>query len=280
MPILILSFFGVLFIVAVIVLIKSPSIRGILKKGLKVAMESMNLVIVLFVFGAVWSVLNVFLAPRLQTPGGAPPGVAIVLGILFALASFFMQAGSLGYVRDTLKLGKAEFSSFTASGSKYYVPFLLLSLFIALVVGAFIIAAAAIAAVLANISGMLGLVLAVIVAAIGVYAAILMLLAPYFIVAGGQGVIASVKSSVSLVRKNLLKLLGIALILAVIGFLTGGVLGLFFALLNTAMKGVQAPQFIFAVLSSFVNAFLGVVVTGSLMTFYLETSNNNTSGAN
>ena len=48
MPVLILSFFGVLFIVAVIVLIKSPSIRGILKKGLKVAMGSMNLVLVLF----------------------------------------------------------------------------------------------------------------------------------------------------------------------------------------------------------------------------------------
>ena len=251
----------------------------VIKKGFKVATESMNLVLVLFVFGAVWSVLNVFLAPQLQTPGGAPPAVAIVLGILFVLVSFFMQAGSLGYVRDKLKLGKAEFSSFTASGSKYYIPFLLLSLFIALVVGVFIIAAATIAALLANVMSVLGLVLAVIVAAIGVYAAILMLLAPYFIVVGGQGVIASVKSSISLVRKNLLKLLGITLILVVIGFLTGVVLGLFFALLSAVLKQPPAAQIIFAVLSSLVNAFLGVMVTGSFMTFYLETSNN-TVGAN
>jgi len=254
-------------------------IGTVIKKGFKTATESINLVLALFIFGTVWSVLNVFLAPQLQTPGSAPPAVAIVLGILFALASIYMQAGSLGYVRDKLRLGKAEFSSFTASGSKYYIPFLLLGLFIMLIVGAFIIAAAAVAALLANVVSVLGLVLAVIIAAIGVYAAILMLLAPYFIVAGGQGVIASVKSSVSLVRKNLLKFLGVALILVVIGFLTGIVLGLFFALLSTMMKGAQTAQIIFAVLSSLMNAFLGVMVTGAFMTFYLETSNN-TSGAN
>lgn len=254
------------------------AIGTVIKKGFKVATESMDLVLVLFVFGGVWSLLNVFLAPWLQMPSTAPPAVAIVLGILFALASIFMQAGSLGYVRDKLKLGKAEFSSFTASGSKYYIPFLLLSLFIVLVVGVFIIAAAAIAALLANVVSVLGLVLAVIVAAIGVYAAILMMLAPYFIVVGGQGVIASVKSSISLVRKNLLKLLGITLILVAIGFLIGVVLGLFFAFLSTALKQAQAAQIIFAVLNSLVNAFLGVMVTGSFMTFYLEISNN-TGGA-
>ncbi len=250
-----------------------------IKKGFKVATESMNLVLVLFAFGAVWGIINVFLAPQLQNPSGGAPGVAIVVGILFALASIFMQVGTLGYVRDKLKLGKAEFSSFVASGSKYYVRLLLLGLFIALVVGAFILAAIAIAALLSNIMSTLGLVLAVIVAGVGIYVAILMLLAPYFIVAGGQNVISSVKSSVSLIRKNLLKLLGITLILIVIGFLIGIVLGVLFALLSTAMKGAQMAQIIFAVLSSFVNAFLSVMVTGAFMTFYLETSNN-TGGAN
>ncbi len=279
MPVVILSIFGILAIIDAIILIKSPSIRGILKKGLKVAMESMNLVLALFVFGAVWSVLNVFFSPQLQNAGGRPPATAIVLGVLFALASIFMQAGSLGYVRDKLKLGKVEFSSFTASAPKYYLPLLLLGLLVALVVGAFFLVAILIVALLANIASMLGVVLAVIVVAIGIYVGILMLLAPYFIVVGGQDVIASVKGSISLIRNNLLKLLGIALILIVIGFWVGVVLGLFFALLSTAMKGAPTAQIIFAVLSSFVNAFLGVMVTGSFMTFYFETSNN-TGGAN
>ena len=250
-----------------------------IKKGFRVATGSMNLVLALFVFGAAWSLLNLFLAPQLQNPSGRTPVIAIVLGVLFALVSIFVQAGSLGYVRDKLKLGKAEFSSFVASGSKYYISMLLFGLIVALVVGAFMLAAAALAALLTNILSTLGLILAVIVAAIGIYAAILMLLAPYFIVVGGQGVLSSVKGSISLVRKNLLKLLGIALILIVISFLAGIILGLFFALLSAAMKGAQPAQIVFVVLSSFVNAFLGVMVTGSFMTFYLEASNN-TIGAN
>ena len=97
MPLVILSFFGVLFLVAVVVLVKSPSIRGIFKKGLSVAMESMNLVLVLFVFGAIWSVLNIYLSPpQAQSPGGRTSAILIVFGLLFALASIFMQAGSLG----------------------------------------------------------------------------------------------------------------------------------------------------------------------------------------
>ncbi|GEM_PF-943006 len=279
MPLVILSFFGVLFIAAVILLIKSPSIRGILKKGLSVAMGSMNLVLVLFVFGAVWSVLNLFLSTQAQNQAGRTPAVLIAFGLLFALASIFMQAGSLGYVRDKLKLGRAEFSSFTASAQKYYLPLLLLGILVTLAIGAFILAAAAIAALLANIASMAGLILAMVIAAIGIYAVILMLMSPYFIVAGEQDVISSVKDSIALIRKNLLKVLGIALVLLVISFFIGVILGVLFTLISTAMKGAQAAQFIFAVSSSFVNAFLGVMVTGSFMTFYMENSNN-TGGAN
>ena len=57
-------------------------------------------------------------------------------------------------------------------------------------------------------------------------------------------------------------------------------MGIVFALLSAAIQGVIA-QVVFSVLSSFVNAFLGLVVTGSFMSFYLNATGNqaNTSGA-
>src|SRR3989338_4574871 len=235
-------------------------IRESIKKGLSVATGSMGLVLILFIFGAVWNLINVSLTPRLENPDAGTTAIIVGVGILFILASIFVQAGSLGYVRDRLKLGKAEFASFMASGSKYYIQLLLLGLFIALVVGAFVLLAALVVALLANTLSTLGVILAVVIAAIGIYVAILMFLAPYFIVVDGQKVIASVKNSISLV-------------LTLIGFGIGLVLGLIFVLLSTAMKGAITAQYIFAVLSSFVNAFLGIVVTGSFMHFYLEASN-------
>lgn len=245
------------------------------KAGFKVAGGSMNLVLALFVFGAFWNLINVFLTPKLETPTPQTSALAIAVGLVFIFASIFVQAGSLGYVRDKMKLGAAKLSDFMSAGSKYYLRLLLLGLFIALVVGFFVLIAALAVALLAATLNALGIAIAVTVGVIGVYVAMLMFLAPYFIVVADQKIIASVKQSMAMVKKNLLVILGIILILIVIGFIFGITLGAVFALLSTAIPQTTA-QIIFAVMSSFINAYLGLVVTGSFMNFYLSASNNNT----
>ncbi|MGH7198405.1 MAG: hypothetical protein ACREH5_06680 [Candidatus Omnitrophota bacterium] len=252
------------------------------KKGFAVAGQSMNLVLTLFVFGAVWNLINVTLAPQVgATPEAAPAAgvsaVMIAAGIIFILLSFYVQAGSLGYVSEKLKTGQAALPAFFASGARYYVRLLLLGLLVAAIVGTFILAAGLLIALLAGALNILGIILGSIVAAIGIYFVILMFLAPYYIVAGDGKVIPSIKNSIGMVRKHLLTVLGIAIILILIGFGLGILLGVVFALLSVALKGAVS-QIVFAVLSSFVNAFLGVLVTGSFMNFYLKASGN-TGGA-
>ena len=257
-------------------------IKESIAKGFKVSKNSMNVVLVLFVFGAIWNVINVALTPQLATAQNAPAPVAsagvIGAGLVFMLLSVFIQGGSLGFIRDLVKTGKAEFSSFTASGGKYYLKLFLLGLLVAAIVGVLILLAAVAVAVLAKAANVVGIILALLLASLGIYFALLILLAPYAIVVDGSGVMASVKHSIKLVKQNILTVLAIVGLLILIGFGIGIVMGALFALIRLGIPGT-ASDYVFGILGSFVNAYLGVVVTGSFMNLYLSVSNNNTSGA-
>ncbi|OGW82239.1 MAG: hypothetical protein A3C47_02240 [Omnitrophica bacterium RIFCSPHIGHO2_02_FULL_51_18] len=253
-----------------------------IKKGFSITTQSWNLVLALFVFGAIWNIISIFINP---TPGATPDAAATVkivaVGLVFIVVSIFVQAGSLGFICEKVKQGSANFSKFFELGGKYYLRIFLLGLLIALIAGGLILLAALAIAALQGTLNVLGIVLGLLLAALGIYLALLFFLAPYAIVADNEKTIAAVKKSVALVRRNMPRLLGILLILVLIGFGIGIVLGIGFAALSAAAPG-QAAQIAFGIVSSFVNAFLGVVVTGSFMAFYLSITNNsdaNTDGA-
>lgn len=236
------------------------------KKGFSVAKENMPLVMVLFIFGAVWNLVNLFVSPNLPQPATAPAPLALGLGIVFLLFSIFMQGGALGYICDKIKTGTANFGVFTASGAKFYLRLFLLGLIIAAVAGILIFGGTLAVAGL----GPIGIVLAIFLAAVGIYVVLLVFLAPYAIAADNQALVAAIKTSMAMVRKNILTILGIALLLALIGFVVGLLLGLVLGLLSVALKGGMAAQALIAVSTSFLNAFLGVSVTAAFMTFYLS----------
>ena len=252
---------------------------GSVKKGFSVASGSLPLVGALFVFGFVWNVVNLFFTAQFQAQNEAPQASLpmIFIGIAFVLLSIFVQAGSLGYVRDRLKTGSADFGGFLAAGRQFYVRLLLLGLLMAAIVGVFVLVAAFGIAATGQQANAAGIAVAVLVALIGIYVMILLFLAPYAAVAGDERVIQSLKSSISIVKKNFFAALGLALLLVVIGFAFGLLLGAVYALLSTAMPGTVS-QVVFAALSSFVNAYLGLVVSGAFMNFYFLKSGN-TGGA-
>ena len=76
-------------------------------------------------------------------------------------------------------------------------------------------------------------------------------------------------------KKNVLPLLGVSAILIVIGFGIGMLLGAVLAGLAYAVKQEIVNQVVFALLSSWVNAYLGVVVTAAFMSFYLSLPDRN-----
>lgn len=245
-----------------------------IKKGFSTAKQCFNLVLVLFVFGAIWNVLSIFISPA---PGATPDTATTVklisVGLAFILLSIYVQAGSLGFICEKLKQSQVAFSRFFELGGKYYLRILLLGLLIALIAGVLILVAALGLAALQGNLQIIGVIIALLLAALGIYLALLFFLAPYAIIADNDKTITAVKKSVGLVKQNILKVLGILSILVLIGFGIGVLLGISFAALSASTAG-KTPQIIFGVLSSFVNAFLGVVVTGSFMAFYLSLSRN------
>ncbi len=254
-----------------------------LKKGFSVATKSMDLVSILFAFGFLWNLISIFAIKNPETPSPQESAIMIVSGVLFILISIFMQAGSMGYVRDVVKTGTAGLASFTANGGKYYGRFFLVGIIVALVAGVFLILASLALAFLGQNpppQNIIGFVLAALADGIGVCFVMLMFLAPYIVVSEDKKAIESLKQSGALVKQDFLRILGIFVLLILIGFGLGLIIGLIFAAISAAGAGESTvAKVIFAALSSFVNAFLGVLVTGTFMTYYLGRNQSNTAGA-
>jgi hypothetical protein len=238
-----------------------------IKKGFSVTFGNIPLVAVLFVFGTIWNLVQLKLAPAAATPNTPPSPAAIVAGLVFVLMSIFMQGGSLGMVRDAVKQGKASFSAFGASGSKYYLRLLLTGLIIGIIVGAFVLLAVLVFSVLSQTQMMVATVLAALLGTAGIYVILLLFLAPYIVVSDDAGVGAAIKKSVSTVKHNIFKVLGVALFLVAIGFLLGLLLGVLIGSIS-----LSGQQTVIQITTAVAGSLLGVLVTASFMSLYLGLS--------
>lgn len=241
-----------------------------IQKGFGIAKKSGSLIILLFVFSAVFNLMNVFLAPANQDPNTPPSPVMIAAGVVFLFLSIYFQSGSMGYVRDLLKTGSATLANFKATAGKYYLRLLCLGIVVSLVIGVFMLVAALALGFLRGNLAPLGVVLAIFFGALGIYFVVLFFLSPYAAVVDEKKVGESIKLSMKLVKKNILFLLGLVLLLVLIGFGIGLLLGAILAGVSFLIKAEMVTQIIFALLSSAVNSYLGVVVTGAFMSFYLS----------
>ena len=252
------------------------SIGESILKGFGVAKKSSGLMLVLFVFGFVFTLLNLFLAPPAATanPNQPPPPALIAVGAVFILLTIYFQGGSLAYVRDRVKTGSASLANFTSGGAKYYGRLFLLGLVVALIIGVFVLLAALSSAFLQSIPA-LAIPLAIVFGALGLSFVVLLFFSPYAAVVDEKGVGASIRLSMKLVKKNILPLLGIVVVLVLIGFGLGLILGAIFAGVSLVVKAEMPASVIIALLSNLVNAFLGLVVTGAFTSFYLSLSDRN-----
>lgn len=245
------------------------SVKTSVGKGFGIARQSMPVVGILSLFSFVWNLINLYYAPQVQqNPQAAISAVLVVATIVFLLVSIYLQAGTLGYIRDKVKQGQATLSVFTSSAGQYYMRIFGVGLIITSIALLFIVVAAVLVAFLKTV----GVVIAVAVAVIGIYLFCLVLFAPYIIVANDERAVASIKKSVGLVKKNILPVFGISLILVVVAFAVGLLTGVLLGLVNVAAPG-PVSRVIYALVSSLLNSFLGVFVYASFMNFYFEVSN-------
>jgi len=252
------------------------TVMDAVKKGFSVSQKSMGLLSILFSFNIIWNILGVFMLP--QTPAGAPGGPApasplwVALSIIFILLSIFIQGGVLGVVKDLVKQGTAKLGDFSTYGKKYYFKLFGLGVLVTLIISLFAILAALMIAIAAPSGNkiLLGImsIAALIIAGVGIYFIILLLFSPYVLVVDDLGVVPSIKKSMEVVRKIILKVLGLAVILILIAFGLGLITGMVSGLVSLVIKNKLA-QVIGAVLTSALNAYVSIIMTSGFMAFYM-----------
>jgi len=244
-----------------------------IKKGFGVSLKALPLVVVLFVFNLIWNLINIPLTPA---PGTTPTPqatmIAFIASVIFILTSIFVQSGSLALVRDQLKQGAMKLGSFASYGSKFYVRLFLINLLLiliifvaALIAGVTVAAAGAVKNAVLTVAAT---VIAVIVGLIAIYYLLLLAMSPYVLVCEELGAVESLKRSFRVVKRSLLKVLGLIIVVLLIT-LGIGLLAGFLSGAATAFLPARVGQVIVAIVSSAVNGYLGIVMMGAFIAYYL-----------
>lgn len=284
-----------------------------IKKGFGVAITSLPLVLLLLLISVLFNLASSPISLKIQSitqAWGENPNfkdlipalpLIFVFVILSLLLSSLTTAGSLSFIKEKIKTGKASLPTFFTQGSKLFLKFFLftlitvlfgiaaLAIFIVSLVPGSLISALGKGAAVALWSGIIVTVIFVVAAVILIsYFAYLMLtLAPFVIVDKEIAGIAAVKESVKLVKS---KFWPLAVLLTILGFIFIGILVIIFLLglgfqalaaVNKVPAVSAALQFFLGVLFSFVFIYFDVVSKSSIMTYYFDmTKVENTSGAN
>ncbi len=247
-----------------------------IKKGFSVTKSSWGLVGIFFAYGALTNILNLQLSERLRNnqgdsqAGGAALMIGGTISILTLLFGIFLQAGSIGYVRDKIKQGTASLSNFPAYGKRYYLRLLAFGVIVSLIILVIALIGTALITLMPESMKLVGAIITILVAVIGLYLIVLMFLAPYVIVNEDEKTIPAVKRSTWLVQRHILSVLGIGLILIAVGFLLGLLSGIILGVVSAALRNSTVAPYITSVFSAFVNSFLGVFMTATYFTLYLR----------
>jgi hypothetical protein len=246
-----------------------------IKRGFEIASGNLNLVLVIFCFNVVWNLAVIPFSPVMpRVPGSAMAmsPVLTILSIFFIFASIFVQGGVLGSVMDVVKTGKCELSKFKDYGIKFYLRLLCLALIIILIIGVVAFLATLIVAAAAPTKNPVVIalitILALVLGGVGIYLILLLFMSPYVLVAEDTGILESMRQSIVFVRSLILKILGMAALLVLIGFGIGLLMGIIAGVISLVIKG-RFLQAVSGILNSGVNAYLSVIVTGALITYYL-----------
>ncbi len=250
-------------------------VKASISKGFSIARSSLNVVLLLFVVGAVWSTLNAVYGPALENEQANPENVGLALalasaGFIYMLVQVYLQGGLMGYAQSAVKNGSASMGDFTAAGKKFFGKLLLLGLLIAVIVVVLIAIASLIVLLLPEAVRIVGIIAALFIAAVAIAFSFLIFLSPYAIVNDGLGVRASMSRSMALVKANMGEIVLMLLAIVLVAVLAGVILGGIAAVISLVLTGVRAQAVVVGVLGSAVNAFIGVLVTGAFTNYYLE----------
>ncbi len=246
------------------------------KKGFSIACNLKNLVLLVFLFNVIFNIATTVLNPEPAAQSAANVLVSaslFILTVVFVLISIFVQGGTFSVIRDYVKKGSTTLAEFVNEGKKFYLRLLGMG-FIAFILVVLVVILVVAVAMLGTALKMpvIGGILGVLCALAGLALIFLMMLSPYIIIAEDYGIIAAIKKSISIVKDNFLKILGLMLIIVLLALIVGLLIGILVGILGFLLKIKILIQIVTAILMSGLNAFVTVFVTGSLMAYYLAIS--------
>ncbi|MDD5428884.1 MAG: hypothetical protein PHI58_06620 [Candidatus Omnitrophica bacterium] len=248
-----------------------------IKRGFGIAAKSLGLVLALIVFNLIGNLASMpFAIEPGQTPTPQMTTGAIIFTVVFILISIFIQGGALALVRDIIKEGKMKLASFASYGAKYYLKLLGLGVVIVLIIAIVALIAALFIALTAPLNNVVisGIAIAIAIA-IGVVASLLYFipfaLSPYALICEDLGIVASMKRSLTVAKKPFSRVFFLILLFVILVLISLGV-GVVFGFLVgiiSALMPAAASKMLMAVVTAVINGYLGVVMMGSFMVFYL-----------
>ncbi|MDD5437352.1 MAG: hypothetical protein PHX20_07400 [Candidatus Omnitrophica bacterium] len=200
----------------------------------------------------------------------------MIFTVVFILISIFMQGGSLGLVRDSIKEGKMKLASFVTYGAKYYLKLLGLGVIIILIIGIIALIAGLLIALTAPLNNVVisGIAIAIAIA-IGIIASLFYFipfaLSPYALICEGLGVVAALKRGLVVAKKPFVRVFLIILLFVILILISLGV-GLVFGFLVGLISAVvpaTVGKILMAVVTSIINGYLGIVMMAAFMVYYL-----------
>jgi hypothetical protein len=248
-----------------------------IKKGFSIAAKSLGLVLVLITFNLIGNILSLpFAVPAGQTPSPDLMAGAMIFTVVFILISVFVQGGALNLIRDSIKEGKMKLASFASYGVKSYLKLLGLGALIVIIIGIVALLATLIIAITAPLNNAVISAVAIAIAiAIGIVASLFwfipLALSPYALICEGLGVIASMKRALTVVKKPFIRVFFLILlfvILILISLGVGVVFGFLVGLISAVVPAAMG-RLLMAIVTSIINGYLGVVMMGSFMVYYL-----------
>jgi len=252
-------------------------IIDIIKKGFSIVHRNLGLLVVVFVFNLIATLVRLPFTPAAPVGSAAtPPSLPLIgLTFLFGILGIFVFGGVLGYLKEYIKTQAGNLNNFISSGSQYFLRILGVWVLVAVVVMFFGMIGALGLSIGIAVKNLIGTVLAIafvlIAGGIGVYLFMLMIMSPYVVVADGLGPVSAIKKSIDFVRKSLLKVVGLFLLLMLISLGIGFLVGVVVGVLTLILKGAGAKVLI-AIIGSAFNAYVNVLIPSCFLLFYMTSS--------
>ena len=239
------------------------------KRAFTLSQKALKLFYVLACFNIIANLVNILVIPA---PVNAEMSVGrsflvIVVTLIISLAAVFVTGGSVTYVRELIKTGATELTTFLENAKRYFLPLLAVTLIILVL---FLVIGIVFSVLSGVMPGALKGIMILLMILLFIVMSVFFIMAPYILIGSDVPVMDAIKGAILFGKNNFLKILGIMAIMFGIALVVMIVSSFFTGVLSFILRPLS--RVITGVVMALVNAVMAVLVNIAYMDFYLKNS--------